>query len=108
MNAYGVARGPTPSATSGQQAVHQVSLSEVAEIRVVEGPATIKGENGLLRNYVRLSARGRDSTDFVAEARAVVDRNVRLPGVYLEWTGEFEHELRARNDWEWSCRWWLP
>ena len=31
---------------------------EVAEVHVVEGPATIKGENGLLRNYVRLERPG--------------------------------------------------
>ena len=35
----------------------QVPLSEVAEVRVVEGPATIKSENGLLRNYVRRERR---------------------------------------------------
>ncbi len=33
-------------------------LAEVADVQVVEGPATIKGENGLLRNYVRLNVRG--------------------------------------------------
>src|SRR5207244_2689590 len=34
-------------------------LSEVADVRLIEGPATIKSENGLLRNYVRLNVRGR-------------------------------------------------
>jgi Cu(I)/Ag(I) efflux system membrane protein CusA/SilA len=73
-----------------------VPLSEVALIQVVEGPATIKSENGLLRNYVRLSARGRDAADLVAEARLAVTRN--LPdGVFVEWTGQFEHTLRARR-----------
>ena len=45
-------------------------LAEVAEVEVVEGPATIKSENGLLRNYVRLNVRDRDAADLVAEARA--------------------------------------
>jgi Cu(I)/Ag(I) efflux system membrane protein CusA/SilA len=77
--------------------VRQVSLAEVAEIKVVEGPATIKGENGLLRNYVRLNVRDRDAVEFVAEARALVEREVVLPGgVFLEWAGQFEHQLRAR------------
>ena len=40
--------------------------AEVADVQVVEGPATIKGENGLLRNYVRLNVRERDAVDFVA------------------------------------------
>ncbi len=82
-------RGPSPRA---------VPLSDVAEIRVVEGPATIKGEDGLLRNYVRLSTRDRNAADLVAEAREVVRREAKLPdGVYLEWTGPFEHEIRARR-----------
>ena len=77
----------------------QVPLAEVAEIRTVEGPATIKGENGLLRNYVRLNVRDRGVTDFVAEARRAVASGVRLPqGVSVEWTGQFEHEARARRN----------
>jgi Cu(I)/Ag(I) efflux system membrane protein CusA/SilA len=100
VTAYGVSRGPTSDPTSSPHSPspRQIPLSEVAEVRVVEGPATIKGENGLLRNYVRLSARGRDAADLVEEARAAVARDARLPdGVYPEWTGQFEHELRARR-----------
>ncbi|MGP0070167.1 MAG: efflux RND transporter permease subunit [Isosphaeraceae bacterium] len=96
VTAYGVSRGTGVGATS--RIPHQVPLSEVAEIQVVEGPATIKGENGLLRNYVRLNARGRDASELVEEARAAVARDARLPdGVFLEWTGQFEYELRARR-----------
>jgi Cu(I)/Ag(I) efflux system membrane protein CusA/SilA len=85
-------------AGSGPPAVRQVPLADVAEIKVVEGPATIKAENGLLRNYVRLNVRDRDAIDFVDEARRVVSREVKLPGgVFLEWTGQFEHQLRARR-----------
>jgi copper/silver efflux system protein len=73
-----------------------VPLADVADIRVVEGPASIKSENGLPRNYVRLNVRGRGSLDFVAEARRAVADRVRLPeGVYLEWTGQFEHDAQA-------------
>jgi Cu(I)/Ag(I) efflux system membrane protein CusA/SilA len=75
-----------------------VALAEVAEVRIVEGPATIKSENGLLRNYVRLNVRGRSAVDFVEEGRRVVAEQVRLPeGVYLEWTGQFLHQERAET-----------
>ena len=85
-------RGTAPAA------VRQVQLADIADVRIVEGPATIKGENGLPRNYVRLNVRDRDAVDFVAEARQVVAREVKLPeGVFLEWTGQFEHQLRARQ-----------
>ena len=73
-----------------------IPLAEVADVRVRDGPATIKGENGLPRNYVRLNVRGRGVSDFVAEARRVVRASVALPeGCYVEWTGQFEHEQRA-------------
>jgi Cu(I)/Ag(I) efflux system membrane protein CusA/SilA len=79
-----------------------IPLAEVADVRTVEGPATIKGENGLLRNYVRLNVRGRGVGDFVDEARRIVADRVQLPeGTYLEWAGQFEHEARARQALTW-------
>src|SRR5205823_14827039 len=75
-----------------------VPLSAVADIRTAEGPAKIKSENGLLRNSVNLTVRGRDESDWVAEAKRVVAERVQLPrGVFLEWTGQFEHEIHTRN-----------
>ena len=75
----------------------QIPLSELADVRVVEGPAMIKSENGRLRNYVTLNVRGdRDIVGFVEEAQRVVAQKVKLPpGVHLEWSGEFEHQVRA-------------
>ncbi len=58
----------------------------------------IKSENGLLRSYVQLNVRGRDLVGFVEEAKRVVEERVKLPeGAYLEWSGQFEHQLRARK-----------
>jgi len=73
-----------------------IPLSAVADIRVVEGPAMIKSENGRLLNYVTLNVRGRDIVGYVDEAQRVVAQKVRLPeGVHIEWSGEFEHQVRA-------------
>jgi Cu(I)/Ag(I) efflux system membrane protein CusA/SilA len=73
-------------------------LADIADIRTTQGPASIKSENGFLRNYVRLNVRGRDAAEFVEEARRLVDEQVALPpGVHVEWTGQFEHEIRARQ-----------
>jgi Cu(I)/Ag(I) efflux system membrane protein CusA/SilA len=77
--------------------VRQIALAEVADVRIAEGPATIKSENGLLRNYVRLNVRGRNIEDFLRDARRVVARLSLPEGVYTEWTGQFEHEQHARN-----------
>jgi Cu(I)/Ag(I) efflux system membrane protein CusA/SilA len=76
----------------------QVPLSLVADIRIVEGPSMIKSENGLLRAYVQLNVRDRDIVGFVEEAQRAVAENIALPaGMYLEWSGQFEHQSRARR-----------
>src|SRR5262249_4589589 len=52
--------------------------------------------------YVTLNVRGVDAEDFVASARRLVEEKVRLPaGVFVEWTGQFEHEARSRNTLAW-------
>ncbi len=87
-------------AASAQAPPLQVPLSALADIRVVEGPSMIKSENGLLRAYVQLLVRDRDEVGFVEEAQRVVAEKVQphLPqGMYLEWTGTFEHQVRAQK-----------
>jgi Cu(I)/Ag(I) efflux system membrane protein CusA/SilA len=68
----------------------------VADVKIIEGPAMIKSENGMLRNYVQLNVRDRDVVGFVEEAQRVVAQKVKLPqGMYLAWSGQFEHQVRA-------------
>jgi Cu(I)/Ag(I) efflux system membrane protein CusA/SilA len=70
----------------------------MADVRIVAGPSMIKSENGLLRAYVQLNVRDRDIVGFVEEAqRAVADQVEMPPGMYLEWSGQFEHQVRARR-----------
>ena len=79
-----------------------VTLDQVADVSISEGPATIKSENGWPRNYVRLNVRNRDPGEFVAEAKRVVGAQVALPaGVFVEWTGEYEHAMAARRKLLW-------
>lgn len=85
----------TPATGASLQTVR---LDAVANVRIQDGPATIKSENGWLRNYVRLNVRGQDPAEFVAAARQTVQQSVKLPpGVFVEWTGQFEHAARTRR-----------
>ena len=89
---------PAPATATAAPPRRTVPLSAVATVRVVEGPATIKSENGLLRNYVRLNVRDRNPLEFVEEARRAVLSQVALPaGTYVEWTGQFEHTQATRR-----------
>jgi len=76
----------------------QVPLGQLAEIRPVSGPAMISSENGLLVVTVLLNVRGRDVGSFVDEARQIVADTVRLPqGSYVQWSGQYENEIRAKR-----------
>ena len=76
----------------------QVPLGEVSEIRIRPGPSMVSAENGLLRERVFLNVRGRDVGSFVDEAKRAVEAKVTLPpGYFVQWAGQYEHQLRARN-----------
>jgi Cu(I)/Ag(I) efflux system membrane protein CusA/SilA len=76
----------------------QIPLSQIADVHIVQGPSMIKSENGLLRSYVQLNVRDRDIVGFVDEAQRVVAERVKLPpGMYLEWSGQFEHQVRSKR-----------
>jgi len=76
----------------------QIPLGMLADIRMVMGPSMISSENGLLRGTVLMNVRGRDVGGFVDEAKSTVARNVKLPaGYYIEWSGQYENQIRAKH-----------
>jgi Cu(I)/Ag(I) efflux system membrane protein CusA/SilA len=75
----------------------QIPLAQLATISTVEGASMISSENGLLRGTVLLNVRGRDVGSFVEEAKQVLAERVQLPpGYYVEWSGQYENQQRAR------------
>jgi len=75
----------------------QVPLGQVADIRFSPGAAMIRSEAGYLYDQVSIDVRGRDVGGYVAEARALVDREVSLPtGYWLRWSGEYEALARVK------------
>ncbi|MBI3653095.1 MAG: efflux RND transporter permease subunit [Acidobacteria bacterium] len=76
----------------------QIPLSQLTTIRSVNGASMIASENGLLRGTVLLNVRGRDVGSFVEEAKKVLRERIVLPtGYYVEWSGEYENQQRART-----------
>src|SRR5262249_9611113 len=75
----------------------QIPLGQLTTIRTVQGPSMISSENGLLRGSVTLNVRGRDVGGFVEQARKTLSEQLHLPpGYYVDWTGEYENQQRAR------------
>jgi Cu(I)/Ag(I) efflux system membrane protein CusA/SilA len=71
-------------------------LGQLADIRVTQGPTTIRTENAQLAVYVYVDFRDRDLAGYVADARKAVQRKVALPaGTYAVWSGQFEYLERA-------------
>lgn len=84
---------PTPSGA-------QVPLSLLADIRKVEGPAKIAGENTLpyVRVFVDVDTDKVGVVDFVNQAQKVVQERLDLPtGTYISWSGQYEYEMQARK-----------
>ena len=73
-----------------------VGLSQVADIRTVEGPEVVDHESGQRYVVVQSNVRGRDLGGFVNAVREEVRSKVRLPpGYFLEYSGQFENQARA-------------
>jgi Cu(I)/Ag(I) efflux system membrane protein CusA/SilA len=81
--------------------VELVGLGKVAKVRHFDGPATIKSAGGQLCNYVRLNVRGRDATNWVNEAKEVLKMASLPSGISIEWTGQYEHAARTRDNLLW-------
>jgi len=76
----------------------QIPLSQLSEISINMGPYMISSENGLLRNIVQLNVRGRDLVGFVEEAKKLVQKEVKLPpGYFINWSGQYENQIRAKE-----------
>jgi Cu(I)/Ag(I) efflux system membrane protein CusA/SilA len=90
--------GALPVAIPGSDPMRYVPLGQVASVQRVVGPNEIASENGRLRVFVQANVQGRDLGGFVEEAKARIARDVHLdPGMTIEWSGQYENQIRARQ-----------
>jgi len=74
----------------------QVPLGLLARIAPTTGPSMIRDENGRLAGYVYIETAGRDIGGYVERAREAISQQVQLPpGYVLDWSGQYEMQLRA-------------
>jgi Cu(I)/Ag(I) efflux system membrane protein CusA/SilA len=73
-----------------------IPLTELADIRMSEGPSMIRNENGQLAGYVFVDMVGRDIGGYVEEAKKAVQQNLKMPkGYTLIWSGQYENMARV-------------
>ena len=78
----------------------QIPLGQLASIRLTEGPAMIRDENGKLSGYVYIDVdtTQRDIGGYVDEAKRAVAAQLRMPSGYtLQWSGQYEAMERVRQ-----------
>lgn len=76
----------------------RVPLSQLAEIKVVNGASIIARRENQRQITVRTNIRGRDQGSFVGDAQKRFNQSVHLPAGYeVTWGGQFENLQRAQK-----------
>ena len=79
-----------------------ITLGDVANVRIDDGPAAIKSENARLNGWVYVdissdSATGIDLGGYVARAKSHLSEHLNLPAGYsISWAGQFAYLERAK------------
>jgi Cu(I)/Ag(I) efflux system membrane protein CusA/SilA len=76
-----------------------VPLGTLADILITEGPPMITSENALLRGTLLFNVRDKDLGSTVdAAKRRLTDAVNQLPkGYFLQWSGQYENQIRAEQ-----------
>lgn len=75
-----------------------VSLAQLADIRLTEGPSMIRNEDGLLTGYVYVDVGDRDQNGYIEEASRALKDKIKLPdGFTLLWSGQYEASNRIKE-----------
>jgi Cu(I)/Ag(I) efflux system membrane protein CusA/SilA len=75
-----------------------IPLGQVANVKITQGPASIRTENAQLAAYIYIDVRERDLGGYVDEARKAVAEKVTFPpGYYAVWSGQYEYYERAKQ-----------
>jgi copper/silver efflux system protein len=76
----------------------RVPVKEVADVTLNTGPSMIRDENGMLAGYVYVDIADRDVGGYVRDAKAAVEKAVKLPtGYSLVWSGQYENMQRVAS-----------
>ncbi len=76
-----------------------ILLSDIADIRLSEGPPMINSENAMLRGTVLFNVRDRDLGSTVEETQERLNRMIsQMPkGYFIEWSGQWENQIHANR-----------
>jgi cobalt-zinc-cadmium resistance protein CzcA len=97
-NALNLLPIPLPYSKDDSNGTSFIPLKEVATLSMTEGLNEVTRENGKRVSIVQANVRGNDLGSFVMAAKEKIAKNVKVPpGYWLEWGGQFENLVSARN-----------
>ncbi|MBZ0058286.1 MULTISPECIES: CusA/CzcA family heavy metal efflux RND transporter [unclassified Leclercia] len=74
----------------------QITLADVAEVKVTSGPSMLKSENARPTGWNYIDSRDRDMLSVVNDLKKAIAENVQLtPGTSVTFSGQFEYMERA-------------
>ncbi|WP_039031775.1 CusA/CzcA family heavy metal efflux RND transporter [Leclercia adecarboxylata] len=74
----------------------QITLADVAEVKVTSGPSMLKSENARPTGWIYIDSRDRDMLSVVNDLKKAIAENVQLtPGTSVTFSGQFEYMERA-------------
>ena len=77
---------------------HRIALGDVASIFIEDGPPGIKSENSRINGWSFVDIEGVDVGSYVEQAMATVRDELELPpGYSINWSGQYEYMLRAKE-----------
>lgn len=75
----------------------RITLGDVANIDIVDGPPGIKSENARINGWTFVDIENVDVGSYVKHAKTVVDSKLDLPAGYsINWSGQYEYMERAK------------
>lgn len=76
----------------------QITLGDVAEVKVVTGPSMLKTENARPASWIYIDARDRDMVSVVHDLQKTIAEQVQMkPGISVSYSGQFELLERANQ-----------
>ena len=76
----------------------RISLGDVANVLIEDGPAGIKSENARLIGWAFIDIEGVDIGSYVNNAQVIVREQLILPAGYsVSWAGQYEYMERAKE-----------
>ena len=76
----------------------RITLGDVADINITQGPPALKSENARLTGYTFIDLTTSDIQTYVADAKSALDSQLILPAGYsLKWAGQYEYMERAKQ-----------